>query len=62
MADQEARHSTDRVRVLDPCCGNGRHSLELSGRRFDVAGSGDIWTPNTLSSGCERLGSKVTNG
>ena len=49
MADQEARHSTDGVRVLDPIGRNGRHSLELSGRRFDVAGAGETTGPQTLA-------------
>jgi SAM-dependent methyltransferase len=28
----------ERARILDLCCGNGRHSLELSQRGFDVVG------------------------
>ena len=31
-------HIQDRARILDLCCGNGRHSLELSERGFDVTG------------------------
>jgi SAM-dependent methyltransferase len=28
----------EHARILDLCCGNGRHSLELSARGFDVTG------------------------
>jgi SAM-dependent methyltransferase len=31
-------HIKEQVRILDLCCGNGRHSLELSQRGFEVIG------------------------